>query len=411
MTLSSLKILCCRLQACVVSSFFLLSLVALPALAHAPVDSISATAKKKIVFLAGSKSHKYGEHEYYAGSVLLAKSIQESYPNFQVEVIENGWPREPTVFEDADTIVVYSDGGPKHPLLDHLKEFDSLMQRGVGFVCIHFSTEIPQGVASEHLLNWLGGYFETDWSVNPHWLPEFNEWPTHPITRGVRPLSNNDGWYFHLRFAEDRSRITPILTAIPPKSTMDRPDSPHSGNPHVRQSVERGDRQTLAWTFDREDGGRSFGFTGGHHHWNWGDANYRRFMLNAILWTAKHAVPADGFGSRVVTMAELEMNQDFEPPVDFDREKTIADFQVNDSQQNAATKPLFRSPVVNSLTPKHSVDIKADIRGATDLYLVVTDGGNGFSFDWADWLEPKLVGDEKSQSLCELKWSSAQTSW
>ena len=41
-----------------------------------------------------------------------------------------------------------------------------------------------------------------------------------------------------------------------------------------------------------------------------------------------------------------------------------------------------------------SVDIDVDVTGAQVLSLVVSDGGNGANFDWADWVEPRLVGPE-----------------
>jgi len=67
--------------------------------------------------------------------------------------------------------------------------------------------------------------------------------------------------------------------------------------------------QTVAWAFERPDGGRGFGFTGGHFHKNWGDDNQRKTVLNAILWTAKAAVPAEGVTSKV-TPEELAANLD-----------------------------------------------------------------------------------------------------
>ena len=50
---------------------------------------------------------------------------------------------------------------------------------------------------------------------------------------------------------------------------------------------------------ERPDGGRGFGFTGGHDHKNWGDPNFRKLVLNAILWTAGLDVPSAGVESQV----------------------------------------------------------------------------------------------------------------
>ena len=65
----------------------------------------------------------------------------------------------------------------------------------------------------------------------------------------------------------------------------------------------------MMWVMERPGGGRSFGFTGGHTHANWGDPNQRRIMLNALLWIAKVEVPAGGVQDQI-TAADLTMNLD-----------------------------------------------------------------------------------------------------
>jgi hypothetical protein len=67
----------------------------------------------------------------------------------------------------------------------------------------------------------------------------------------------------------------------------------------------------LAWAYERPDGGRGFGCTGGHFHKNWGNDEFRKLMLNALVWTAGLEVPTKGISS-TVTSQELEANLD--PP-------------------------------------------------------------------------------------------------
>ncbi len=160
----------------------------------------------------------------------------------------------------------------------------------------------------------MGGYFEANWSVNPHWDANFTAFPDHPITRGVKPFKINDEWYFHMRFREGMKGVTPILSAHPPAETMRRGDGPHSGNPDVRKAIANGEIQHMAWAAEREGGGRGFGFTGGHFHWNWGDENFRKVMLNAIVWTAQGEVPTGGVATINPTRAQLEENQDEPKP-------------------------------------------------------------------------------------------------
>jgi type 1 glutamine amidotransferase len=277
-------------------------------------------AKRKVVFLAGNPSHGYGAHDHLAGCMLLAKSLDDGGLPIETQVYHYGWPEDPKLLADADCVVIYGDGGPKHMAMEHLAELDALAKNGVGIVCLHYAVEVPKGPAAEKFLDWIGGYFETDWSVNPHWTANYAKLPEHAITRGVEPFEINDEWYYHMRFRDGMKGVTPILTALPPKETLSRPDDAHAGNPAVRAAVARGEVQHTAWAADRPDGGRGFGFTGGHFHWNWSDPNFRKLVLNAIAWCAKVEVPAGGVEIRPLLLGDLEANQDEKPSKNFDRE-------------------------------------------------------------------------------------------
>ena len=58
--------------------------------------------------------------------------------------------------------------------------------------------------------------------------------------------------------------------------------------------------ETIGWVYQRKDSngplgtGRSFGFTGGHFHLNWGIPEFRRMIVNSILWSADMDVPGEG---------------------------------------------------------------------------------------------------------------------
>ena len=68
-------------------------------------------------------------------------------------------------------------------------------------------------------------------------------------------------------------------------------------------------REVVAWAVERGDGGRGFGFTGGHFHVNWGIPEFRRMIVNALLWTAKVEVPEGGARCEA-TPEELKQNLD-----------------------------------------------------------------------------------------------------
>jgi len=195
--------------------------------------------KPFILFVAGKPSHGPAQHEHNAGVQLLAKCISQGEPQVVTKFHLNAeWP-SPEELAQADTIVLYSDGGGGHVGLqgDRLTDLAKEMKRGCGLVCLHYAVEpafektgwpdpqngpdgkplpqpIPPGRGSKgkgaaEFLDWLGGYFEQYWSVNPHWQADFKELPKHPITNGVKPFSTTDEWYFHMRFRPNMEGVNP----------------------------------------------------------------------------------------------------------------------------------------------------------------------------------------------------------
>jgi len=374
--------------------------------------------RKKIVFVAGKKSHGYFSHEHKAGCILLAEALNGSGLPVQTVVYSDGWPKDVTAFDNADTVVCYCDGGPRHFLNPHLEEFDHVMNKGVGLVCIHYAVETVIGAEGEHFIKWMGGYFEPNWSVNPHWTANFTTFPDHPICNGVKPFSINDEWYYHMRFAKDMKGVTPILSDLPTRDTLTRKDGPHSGNPFVREAVlVRKEKQHVAWAFDRAGGGRGFGFTGGHFHQNWQQDDFRKVVLNAICWSAKMDVPKTGVQSPTPTVDQLKKNQDeppkkgwkFQSPIV--KPKSNKQSSLNNTPVKTTDQALFSSAIVTTQTPGHAVKIDVPIKGAKSLFLVVADGMNGYSCDWADWAEPVIIGPNGKKKLTELKPFMASSQW
>jgi type 1 glutamine amidotransferase len=251
---------------------------------------------KKIVLVAGSRSHGPGDHEFFAGSAILFNMLKQTPGVFPV-MARDGWPKDPKIFENAKAILFYMDGGGGHPVIQkgRMDLLQQYIDKGAGFVNAHYAVEYPgekNAAVKEKVLAWLGGYYETGWSINPHWMGDFKELPKHPITNGVKPFKINDEWYYNMRWNEGMKNVTPILKATPPDNTRGTPEA----------KAHPGREEIMAWAFERADGGRSFGFTGGHNHKNWADENFRRLVVNAILWSAKIEVPPEG--------AKVDMNPD-----------------------------------------------------------------------------------------------------
>ena len=270
----------------------------------------SAAEPVKIVLIAGRPSHGPGDHEFNAGILLLAKCLREM-GGIDPVVVKGGWPEDESVFDGAKSLVFFMDGGGGHPMIqkDRLdRVIKPLMDKGVGLACLHYAVEVPKGKPGQAFQDWIGGYYETGFSTNPHWVADVKALPEHPITRGVKPFSVNDEWYFNMRFRPEMKGVVPIVVAKPSDRTRQGVNSSPRG-PYAHITEAKGRDEVLAWAVERPDGGRGFGFTGAHFHKNFGNADFRKLVLNAILWTAKVEVPSEGAKSRV-TEEELKQNLD-----------------------------------------------------------------------------------------------------
>jgi hypothetical protein len=258
---------------------------------------------KKIVFIADTRPHgAQGNHEFMAGAIYLARTINATYPHaYAVVHPHTRWPKD---LSQADAVIVLlNHGGPAvNPAVR------AAVERGAGFMAIHYGVEVNKGEQGEAFLKWIGGYFETFWSVNPFWTPTFTTIPEHAVTRGVKPFTINDEWYYHMRFVEGMKGVTPILSAVPTLETLKggKKPSERGSNAAVYEAVAAGQPQHMAWAYERPDGGRGFGFTGYHKYSNLENDSFRTLLLNAAAWTAKLEVPPQGIPSRTPTPQELE---------------------------------------------------------------------------------------------------------
>jgi hypothetical protein len=280
--------------------------------------------KQKLVLIAGKPSHPPRMHEFNAGVQLLAGCLK-NVPGLATTFVLNGWPTDESVFEGADAVVFYMDGGAKHEAVQdggkRLAKIDEWTKKGVGIGCMHYGVEVVAVQAGDQFKRWIGGYYESMFSCNPMWEPNFTGFPEHPITRGVKPFQIKDEWYFNMRFADGLSAdaavkksgvdFVPILVAKPSDQVRGGPYvAPKGPYPHIQAASGR--KEAMMWAVERADGGRGFGFTGGHFHDNWANDNFRKVVLNAMVWLAKGEVPADGIGS-VVTKEQIDANLDPKP--------------------------------------------------------------------------------------------------
>ena len=136
-------------------------------------------------------------------------------------------------------------------------------------------------------------------------------------------------------------------------------------------------------------------------------------------------VPKGGVRPGEVTVGDLQANQDYSPRgweaekiesklKEFNGKATKkgASHVPKKSSDGSVAKPLFASKVVTARTPGQGIDVLAEIKGLDELHLYVSDTGNGYACDWANWVNPRLVdASGKATKLTSLKWKDASSGW
>ncbi len=284
------------------------------AFAIQPARATNPQKHRRIVLIAGSKSHGPGMHEYLKSARLL-KILLDRAPglkNVETEVVYDGWPANVSDLDTADTIVFISDGMQWSPWTftpERIAAIQKQIDRGCGFMIFHFATYIPyqfqqQGIA------WAGGYVEYDGPKHPQMF--FTQKtltsevifpsPKHPVMSGVKPFQIMDEFYYKATFVRGDLGITPLLRV---------PELP--ADPKVFPGPLAGPKdQVTMWAYDRPPApgskmaGRSIGATFGHFYDNWQTDDYRKLVLNAIVWTAHIDIPKDGIQSTWADDAEVD---------------------------------------------------------------------------------------------------------
>jgi hypothetical protein len=262
-----------------------------------------ASAVKKVVFLGGPKEHgAVGRHEYEKDLRELAWSLENAgnLKGIKTQVVIGPDAPDLSVLQDADVIVLDCSGdwlkNEHHVLFQqfqdtdghtydaetttYLTKFDQLIkQKNIGLVVFHYTIWVENWVGRRYYLNWLGGLWIPYASHNPVDTWTMSPLPVqHPVLRGVKSWTYRDE-VFSRYFLFDNPKRTELMQGTP-------------------ASANNGAPRPVSWAYERPDGGRSFVWGGSDFHDNMhGVADYRRYLLNGIIWAGKIDVPADGVQS------------------------------------------------------------------------------------------------------------------
>lgn len=254
--------------------FSLLLVTVLASLASPLSLPAQSPSRTRILFIATAKDHPYGTHMYNFDSRLLAACLNQ-HRGVEAKV-RMGFPEDVAELEGLSAIVFFSKPAGEMVLDPRNRaKFTQLMERGTGFVAIHWGTGIGYSKFAESeeirdaYLEVLGAWFRRPpcgVAIAPSRLVQANS--RHPICRGWWDYDLRAEYYTDLVF---HPRAEPLVSV----------------------QVE-GKDQVVGWTFERADGGRSYGTTLGHFHYNFIRAPHRRMIVNGILWAAQHRVPLGG---------------------------------------------------------------------------------------------------------------------
>ena len=251
-----------------------------PALTPALAADDSPPKLKLLLIGQGPDGHPKETHEYMAGVRIVQKLLRD-IPNLEtiVEQADGDWREGPQRIRDANGVFLFVSEGAKwmQDSPQRLDAFAQLASRGGGLTAWHWGigTKSPEPI--DGFLRLFGGchggpdrkyqVVETDLAVARE----------HPLAAGLRDFRIRDEFYYRLKFVRAERGVQPVFT-----TKID------------------GQEETVAWSWERPDGGRSFGFSGGHFHENWRRSEYRRLIAQAILWSLKQPIPSQNFPAALV---------------------------------------------------------------------------------------------------------------
>jgi type 1 glutamine amidotransferase len=248
----------------------------------------AAGPKKRVLLVAGGPDgHPPTTHEYAAGLRVLGRCL-EPVADLEVTTVraDGPWKESPELLDRSDGVVLFRREGAKWAGADpeRRRALERLAARGGGLVALHWAIGTKEPGPMTDFLKLLGGcHGGPDRKYQVLEATAEVAAGDHPITRGIRDFRVKDEFYYRLKFVEPAGSVTPLL----------------------RVPID-GTKETVAWAWERPDGGRSFGFSGLHFHSNWRLPEYRRLVAQGVLWTLKLPVPKDGLAVEVKD-AELEL--------------------------------------------------------------------------------------------------------
>ena len=249
-----------------------LGLILILGLACCQTQGRAGTPVRLLLAGQGPDGHPPTAHEFMAGTHVLSELLKP-YTNIQVTITkaDEPWSEGPKLIDAADGVVMLVTQGARWMQTDpeRFAAFKRLGARGGAFVGLHWSVGAKEAKFIPGQLALLGatrGGEQRKYTVMEAQLKRVA--PQHPVLAGIGDFRVYDEFYYAL---DQAPGIQPLQTAF-----IDGKD------------------ETATWVWERPDGGRSFGFVCLHFHSNWQMPEYRRLVLQGVLWSLKQPTPPGG---------------------------------------------------------------------------------------------------------------------
>jgi hypothetical protein len=290
---------------------------------------------KVIYFLSGIRDHASptvgGRHEVAKDLLVLQDCINKAYNIKGVKIVTKFIDARSALdvddIKDADAIIVESSSATSsqkrtHPIfpplppgqkkydqqtLDYLSKLDALHKAGMGIMILHWGIAInneQNPTARDYYLSWFGQTAMEGYTQNPlgYWVvTPIESAKKHPILSGVHRWIYKDEIFSRLVVNPGDPYRTDLLVGESPETNQSEFGSPKGViSPRgIASAYEKGKERGILW------GGMDF-------HSALLNDDYRRFLLNAIVWTAGIDVPKGGVKSTATQLQLAPINKTYE---------------------------------------------------------------------------------------------------
>jgi type 1 glutamine amidotransferase len=231
--------------------------------------------RQVLLLYQGPDGHPPQTHEYELGTKILQHLLQK-VPDLETTLVraDEPWKEGPQLLAKADGAVLFLSEGAAWLSRDkdRLEAFRALAKRRGGLVALHWAMGTKDAKDIKPFVELFGGcHGGPDRKYKVVSTEALVVDRMHPLCRGLSPFKVRDEFYYQLKLHKSAAELLPM----------------------VQVEID-GKLETVAWAWERPDGGRSFGFSGLHFHENWQLPEYRRLVAQAVLWTNRLPIPKDG---------------------------------------------------------------------------------------------------------------------